>query len=102
MYKRGKWWWTDFSINGLRFRVPLRTTERREARQAEREAIAKAQAGELSTKRETFAHLAFSEALDRLLDERKPDLARNTINSEKQRAKPLKKFFGTTPLVKIT
>jgi hypothetical protein len=27
LFKRGKTWWTDFSINGVRYRMSLDTTD---------------------------------------------------------------------------
>ena len=45
LYKRKNTWWTDFSVNGQRFRQSLDTTDWREAQSNENELIAQAQAG---------------------------------------------------------
>ncbi len=29
IYKRGTWFWADFSVNGVRYRVPLKDTKGR-------------------------------------------------------------------------
>src|SRR5215475_11989769 len=48
LFKRGKWWWTDFSVNGVRYRQPIRdkeghrTKDWREALSREKELIAQA------------------------------------------------------------
>ena len=49
LYKRNKTWWTDFSVNGQRFRMSLDATDWREAQRLEKEKIAEAQQGRLST-----------------------------------------------------
>jgi hypothetical protein len=48
LFRRNKTWWTDFSVNGVRFRMSLNTTDWREALSREKEKIAEAQAGKLS------------------------------------------------------
>ena len=42
LYKRGKTWHTDFSVNGERFRQSLDTTDWREAQAKEKELIGQA------------------------------------------------------------
>ncbi len=42
IYKRGKTWWTDFSVNGQRYRESLRVTDWREAQAREKELIVQA------------------------------------------------------------
>jgi hypothetical protein len=37
LFKRGKTWWTDSSVNGVRYRQPLRTTDWRKAQSREKE-----------------------------------------------------------------
>ena len=65
VFRRGKWWWTDFSVNGQRFRQPLDTTDSREALKNEKEKIGQAQTGKLSVAGQSFARLAFTEAAER-------------------------------------
>lgn len=75
LYKRSGTWWTDFSVNGQRFRLSLDTSDWREAQRQEKERIAQASAGKLTTSGQQFARLAFSEAADRFLNERVAHLA---------------------------
>ena len=50
LYKRGKTWHTDFSVNGERFRQSLDTSDWREAQAKEKELIARASQGKLPPK----------------------------------------------------
>jgi integrase len=108
LVKRGRWWWTDFSVNGVRFRQPIRdengqhTKDWREALSREKELIAEAQAGRLIATRQSFARLAFSEAVERYLADRTPHLAARSIRTERERLKLTSAFFGTTPLTRIS
>jgi hypothetical protein len=44
IYKRGKTWWADFSVNGQRYRQSLDTSDWREAQAKQKESIAQARA----------------------------------------------------------
>jgi integrase len=102
LWKRGDWHWADFSVNGTRYRVPLRTGDRREAKRLEKEKIAEAQGGKLTPSTLNFARLGFSEAADRYLEERRHGLARWSVRTEQERSRPLKLYFGATALNRIT
>src|SRR5581483_264641 len=108
LFRRGKWWWTDFSVNGVRYRQPIRdeqgqrTRDWREALSREKELIAQAQAGKLSVAGQSFARLAFTEALKRYLEERKARTGTRSQKSEAAHAKPLSEFFGATPAGRIS
>ena len=108
LFKRGKWWWTDFSVNGVRYRQPIRdkdgqrTKDWREALSREKELIAEAQAGKLSSSSQQFARLSFSEAVERYLSDRLPRIQPKTARAEKERARQLKKHFGPTSVGRIT
>lgn len=60
LYKREKIWWTDFSLNGVRYRESLDTTDWREAQAKEKELISQASQGKLATGYQQFGRLAFS------------------------------------------
>src|SRR5215467_4721365 len=100
LFKRGKWWWTDFSVNGVRYRQPIRdargnrTRDWREALSREKELIAEAQAGKLAPPSQQFARLSFSEAVKRYLADRLPRIQPKTAQIEKERAGQLKRYFG--------
>src|SRR5262252_3537651 len=99
LFKRGKWWWTDFSINGVRYRQPIRdergqrTKDWREALSREKELIAEAHEGKLTAAGQSFARLSFSEAVKRFLGDRLARVQPKTAQIEKERAAQLKKYF---------
>lgn len=102
LYKRGKTWHTDFTVNGQRFRQSLDTTDWREAQSSQKELIAQASDGKLAPTSQQFARLSFSEAADRYLAERIAHLAPRSIRTERERLKPMRDFFEATPLARIT
>jgi hypothetical protein len=81
-WKQGKWYWADFTVNGQRFRVPLRTTGEHE----EKKAIAEGERGRLTIAGQRFARFAFTEAADRFLSERLAQLSPLSVCTEKERA----------------
>jgi integrase len=102
LFKRGKTWWTDFSVNGLRYRLSLETTDWREAHSREKEKIAQASTGKLAPSNQQFARLALPEALDRYLVDRSAYVAAPSHRSESDHAKPLREYFGATPVARIS
>ncbi|MGA8150434.1 MAG: site-specific integrase [Terriglobales bacterium] len=101
LYKRGKTWHTDFTVNGERFRQSLETTDWREAQTSQKKKIADAQAGKLSPTRQEFARLNFREAAERFLEDRKPQLAPLSIRTEKERARVVNRTFGEVPVRRL-
>jgi integrase len=101
LIKRGKTWHTHFFVDGQRFRQSLETSDWREAQSKEKDLIADAKAGRLSTDRQRFARLPFSEAAKRFLDDRSPRLTPSSVRREKAGVKAFKKFFGL-PVARIT
>jgi len=101
LFRRGKWWWTDFSVNGQRFRQSLHTTDWRKAEQNEKKVIAQAETGKVTQPGRTLARLAFSVAAERYLAPRLPRLARRTVQTERERMKPLVAFFGARTVQSI-
>jgi integrase len=102
LWKRGEWYWTDFSANGTRYRLPLHTRDGREAKRLEKEKIGEAQTGKLAPSAINFARLGFTEAAERYLEERKHGLARYSVRTEQERSRNPKAYFGTTQLNRIT
>ncbi len=102
LFKRAKWWWTDFSVNGVRYRLPLKTRDWREAQTEEKNAIARATEGKLSPVARTGRLLAFATAAERYKTERKGRVAAGTWRTERDRMKPLTDFFGEKRLASIT
>ena len=101
-YKRGKWWWTDFTVNGQRYRESLDTTDWREAQARETELKSQATAGKLAPTSHQFAKLAFTAAADRYVEDRLAHLAPRSVVTERERLKPLRRFFGVTRLTRIS
>lgn len=93
LYRRGKWWWTDFSVHGHRFRQSLRTTDWREAQAREKELIAQASQGKLTPTSQQFARLAFSQVADHYLDHRRVEVSEGTLQTETDKMKPLREFL---------
>ncbi len=102
LWKRGNWYWTDFSASGTRYRLPLGTKDPREAKRLEKEKIANAQTGKLTPSTVSFARQGFTEAAGRYLEERRHGLARASIRTEQERSRNPRAYFGTTPLNRIT
>ena len=102
IYKRGKTWWTDFSVNGQRFRESLDTTDWREAQAQEKELIVQASQGKLAQSSQKFARLPFSEAADRYIADRLPHLSASSITTERERLKPLRDYFVAVTLISIS
>jgi integrase len=102
VFRRNKTWWTDFSVNGVRYRMSLDTTDWREALRREKEKIAHAHAGKLSAGGQTFARLAFTQAAARFLDTRKLELSDRSYKKERQLLVKPSGFFAATPLTRIT
>lgn len=102
LFKRGRTWWTDFSVNGVRYRMSLETTDWREAQSGEKEKITQASEGKLAPSTHQFARLALPEALDRYLVDRSAYVAAPSHRSESDHAKPLREYFGATPIRHIS
>jgi integrase len=101
IYKREKTWWTDFSVNGQRFRESLGTTDWREAQQREKTLISQVETGKKSKPGRTFARQAFSVALEQYMQSRLPRLAPRTVQTERERSKALISFFGARSIQSI-
>jgi hypothetical protein len=102
IFKRGKTWHTDFSVHGQRFRQSLETRDWRKAQAKEKELIAQAREGKLTPKSHEFSCLKFSEAAETHLTDRLPRLAQRSIQTERERLKPLRAYFGNTTLARIS
>src|SRR5580700_11050193 len=102
LFRRNKTWWTDFSVNGQRFRQSLDTKDWREAEAEEKRRIAMAETGRLTPTSQKFARVAFSKAADRYIAEGRTRWAERTLQTERERSRPLTAYFGTTEVRKIT
>jgi hypothetical protein len=99
-WKRGRQYWTDFTINGRRYRKRLGTTNLRVATRRERELIEEAGHGRLPVDEQGPKRL--SEAIDAYLAAKRIRCSARTIELEEERLSIVKKHFGDVPLSAIT
>lgn len=64
--------------------------------------IAEAKAGKPVASRDEFTRLPFGEAADRFLADRLPRLATRSVQTERERVKPIKAAIGATPVWRLT
>jgi integrase len=100
--KRGKTWHTHFFVDGRRYRQSLETSDWRKAQSMERDLIADAKAGKLAASNDDFSRLPFREAAKRFLEDRIPKLAPRSIQTERERVKPINEQIGDTPVRRVT
>jgi integrase len=100
--KRGKTWHTHFFVDGERFRQSLDTSDWREAQRKERDLIRDAKAGKLAATKDDFSRLPFSTAAERFLADRIPHLAPRSVQTERERVKPINKSPGEIAVCRVT
>jgi integrase len=100
--KRGSTWHTHFFVDGERFRFSLNTSDWREAQRKERELIGEAKAGKLAATKDEFSRLPFAAAAQRFLADRIPHLAPRSVQTERERVKPINKCLGDIAVCRIT
>src|SRR5205814_3685548 len=100
-YKRGKWYWMDAAVNGVRYREPLKTKNWQEALRREKEMLADIAEGK-SGARKVAAQQTFNVAIDAYVEKRKLHSAEKTYLTDAQRSRPLREFFGEIRLRRIT
>jgi integrase len=111
LWKRGNWYWADFSVNGVRYRVPLKDTKGRRipaddphsemAARAEEREIAKAERGDIATHKRSSGRLPFTKAADEYLASRRMELAPSSLTKETELTVALKQHFGVRRLSSI-
>ncbi len=102
IYKGGLHWHVDVTVNGVRYREALDTTDRREALRLQKKRVGEIQQGKAASKGgKEFARKPFAEAGKLFLEERKPHVSVRTIRFESERLKPLAKYFGDKPLIRF-
>jgi len=98
--KRNGIWHADFMIDGVRYRESLHVTDWREAATKVSELKERAEKGYLTNQSRAFSRLPLVEAIDRWLEEEKPRVAERTTITERERSKPIRKYFGAERSVK--
>ena len=102
IYKREKHWHMDVTVNGVRYREALDTTDKREALGLEKKRVGEIQQGKAVSKSgREFARKPFNEAADQFLEERKPHVADRTHQLEHNLLSPLRKFFQNRLVLRI-
>ena len=100
LWKRGRQYWTDFTVAGRRYRKRLGTTNLRVAKQRERELIEEAgQGGWPQTSR---GRSGCRSAIDAYLDAKRIRCSPRTIELEEERLSLVTRHFGDVPLSAIT
>lgn len=100
LYKRGRIWWADFSVYGVRNQVSTGLADRREAVQKERELIEQTRKNRMP--RKEWARKRLTEIFDLYLEERKTDACESTVKKERQFLRPVVKALGDLTLREIT
>jgi len=100
--KRGRTWHTHFFVDGQRFRQSLEASDWRDAQKREKELIARASQGKLAPLSQQFSKLSFKEAAEKNLAERIAHLAPRSVQTERERLRPLCSVFGPAKVHRIT
>jgi integrase len=100
LWKRGRQYWTDFTVAGRRYRKRLGTTNLRTATRRERELVEEAGDGRLAADEQGPKRL--SDATDAYLAAKRIRCSPRTIELEEERLSLVKKHFGDVPLAAIT
>jgi integrase len=103
IYKRKKSWHIDVTVDGVRYREALNTTDRREALAKEKDRIAEIKAGKVAAPSgRAFSRLGFSEAAKIYQQDREGKVAERTTQFETERLRPLGQHFGDKPVRTIS
>lgn len=102
IYKRNNCWHMDVTVNSVRYREALHTTDRREALTLEKKRISEIHQGKgASLAGREFARKPFVAAAVQFLEDRKPHVAERTHVLERNLLNPLRAFFGDNQLLRI-
>jgi hypothetical protein len=100
LWKRGGRYWTDFTVDGTRYRKPLRTANRNVAIERERDMVQAARRGRVSDREAGPRDL--SAAVAAYLDAKRIRCSARTIELEEERLSIVRKHFGDIRLTAIT
>src|SRR5713101_7256664 len=100
LWKRGRQYWTDFTVDARRYRKRLGTTNLQVAKRRERELLEGAGRGQVSTNEQGPKRL--SAAIEAYLAAKRMRCSPRTIELEEERLSLVKKHFGDVPLAAIT
>ena len=100
LWKRGRQYWTDFTVAGRRYRKRLGTTNLQAAKRRERELLDGAGRGALAAHEQGPKRL--SAAIDAYLSAKRMRCSARTIELEEERLSLVRRHFGDAPLSAIT
>ena len=100
LWKRGRQYWTDFTVAGQRYRKRLGTTNLQKAKKRERGLIDNAGRGLLAANEQGPKRL--SQAIESYLAAKQMRCSPRTIELEEERLSLVKRHFGDMPLPAIT
>ena len=100
LWKRGRRYWMDVTVNGQRVREPLGTTDWREARQVERRRVTELakRSPDPVNRRGTIGNLNVSSAIAAYAEERRAQVSARMVAYWMENARPLSAFFKQTRL----
>jgi integrase len=101
VYKRGKWYWMHDFVNGVEYRMSLKTRNWQEALRLHKEKLNEIAEGKLGVV-ERMSQLDFNKAADAYLEERLLHTAEKTGFTDRERCRPLRSFFGDLTLRRLT
>ena len=93
--------WMDDVVNGVRYRLPLKTKNWQEALRKEKETLAAIGEGKAGSQG-AVARQGFNAAADTYVQEQQLHSAEKTYITDRERSRPLRRFFRDTPLRRIT
>ena len=102
-YKRGKHYWMDVTVNGVRYRESLETSDWREAQRQERSRIAELEkrAPDPMKRTKTFGALDIESAMTAYVAERQAQVSPRMVAYWKEQTVPLKAYFRERTLKHI-
>src|SRR5215831_4490918 len=101
IFKRNKRYWMDATVDGVRYREPLKTHNWKEAKDREKARLVEISQGRVGA-RGPASRQTFSLAVDAYIEERALHSAEKSCRTDRERTRPLRKAFGELPLKKIT
>jgi integrase len=104
IYRRDEKWHCDFAVDGIRYRLSLKTTSQREAKAEERKLIRDAEKGKLAgeQRRKGIARLPFKDAAERFTSDPSRDITPGTAKAERERARAINRVLGLRTVASLT
>src|SRR5262245_42807291 len=91
----------DVTVDGIRYREPLGTSDWKQAKDREKARIVEISQGRFGSRGPT-GRQSFDAAADAYIEERGLHSAEKSCRTARERSRPLRKVFGDLPMKKIT